>query len=595
MKKKKSVNCPVTPAVEQVTRFGFLFRKPQASGFTPSSNTTTLRIKLLPWALLSLSPSLFAQQLPDAGSQIQQIPVLPAPQQAPPQIRAQPAKPVPVAATDTTRILVNTLVITGAKVYTQAELVAVTGFVPGSELTLASLRDMAAKITALYARNGYFAAQAYLPAQDIKSETVTIAVREGEYGQIKLNNQSRLSDAVANNLLDGLKTGDPITIAPLETRLLLLSDVPGIKVQSTLVPGSSPGTSDLIVDVTPGQSVSGSIDVDNAGNRYTGENRLGATVSLNNPLGLGDIATFRGITSGQGLNYGLLSYELQAGRGRVGVSYSRLNYSLLREFESLRANGVAEVASLYGSYPLIRSRDNNLYVRLGYDAKTFRDRIDSIGSITDKKDDVLTASLYGNRSDSLGGGGVSAYSLALSSGRLNIQTPAALAIDATTARTNGSWNKLSFIATRLQRVTDSVSVYGSLNGQFASKNLDSSEKMDLGGMNGVRAYPQGEARADKGYLLTLEARLLLPRFSSNMPGQMHLVGFVDHGNVTINQQPWAPGVNNRTLNAGGVGLTWSEPGNFLVRTYYARKLGNETALSAPDKSGRLWLQAVKYF
>ena len=190
---------------------------------------------------------------------------------------------------------------------------------------------------------------------------------------------------------------------------------------------------------------------------------------------------------------------------------------------------------------------------------------------------------------------VNAYSLALSSGRLNIQTPAALAIDATTARTNGSWNKLSFIATRLQRVTDAVSVYGSLNGQFASKNLDSSEKMDLGGMNGVRAYPQGEARADKGYLLTLEARLLLPRFSSNMPGQMHLVGFVDHGNVTINQQPWAPGVNNRTLNAGGVGLTWSEPGNFLVRTYYARKLGNETALSAPDKSGRLWLQAVKYF
>ena len=125
--------------------------------------------------------------------------------------------------------------------------------------------------------------------------------------------------------------------------------------------------------------MSGSIDADNAGNRYTGENRLGATVSLNNPLGLGDVATFRSVTSGHGLNYGLLSYELQAGKGRVGVSYSRLNYSLGKEFESLKANGTAEVASLYGIYPLIRSRDNNLYVRLGYDAKTFQDKIDSTG------------------------------------------------------------------------------------------------------------------------------------------------------------------------------------------------------------------------
>jgi len=114
-------------------------------------------------------------------------------------------------------------------------------------------------------------------------------------------------------------------------------------------------------------------------------------------------------------------------------------------------------------------------------------------------------------------------------------------------------------------------------------------------MNGVRAYPQGEAAADQGYLLTLEARLLLPRFSTNMPGQMHLIGFVDHGGVTINKQPWAPGNNQRTLSAAGVGLTWSDPGNFLVRMYYARKLGHETALSAPDKSGRFWIQAVKYF
>jgi hypothetical protein len=42
-------------------------------------------------------------------------------------------------------------------------------------------------------------------------------------------------------------------------------------------------------------------------------------------------------------------------------------------------------------------------------------------------------------------------------------------------------------------------------------------------------------------------------------------------------------------------MTWDAPGNFAVRTYYARKLGSEDAISAPDKSGRFWIQAVKYF
>jgi hemolysin activation/secretion protein len=205
------------------------------------------------------------------------------------------------------------------------------------------------------------------------------------------------------------------------------------------------------------------------------------------------------------------------------------------------------------------------------------------------------ASLSGDHRDRLGGGGLSAYSLTWSAGNIDIQTPSALAADAAGPQSNGRFNKLGFSAMRLQRVTDTISLYAAVNGQVASKNLDSSEKMELGGMNAVRAYPEGEAYADQGYVLTLEARLLLPKFSQQMPGQVHLIGFVDTGSVTINKNPWGPGDNRRTLSGAGVGLNWSENNNFLVRAYYARKLGNEVATSAPDKSGRFWIQAVKYF
>ena len=98
------------------------------------------------------------------------------------------------------------------------------------ELTLSELRAMAARIASHYRAQGYFLAQAYLPPQDIQDGTVTIAVLEGQYGKVTLRNQSDLSDRLANGLLAGLHSGYRVAIAPLESRLLLLSDLPGVNV-----------------------------------------------------------------------------------------------------------------------------------------------------------------------------------------------------------------------------------------------------------------------------------------------------------------------------------------------------------------------------
>lgn len=553
------------------------------------------RMKLLPLMLLAISHGAIAQQLPGAGSQLRQLPTPPPPQQAQPQIRIEDgAAPAP-AASDAPTVLVNQLQVTGATAFPASELVAIAQFTPGSQLTLAQLQAMAARITQHYRSNGYFVARAYLPAQDVSTNTVNIAVSEGVLGQVTLRNESNLADGVAMGRLAGLESGDPITLDPIENRLLLLSDIPGVVVQSTMVPGQAPGSSDLVVDIAPGRRITGSVDADNAGNPYTGEYRVGATLNLNNPLGRGDLASLRVLTSGSGLTYGRASYQMMFGRATAGVSYSRLDYELGEQYEGLGANGTAEIASIFGSIPLIRSRNTNLYAGLAYEHRTFEDRIDLISSVTDKQADVVIASLYGNHYDGFGGGGANAFYLGLSSGDLDIQTPAARAADAMTARTQGSYTKLAFNASRLQRVTDLVSVYGAIGGQLASGNLDASEKMVLGGMDGVRAYPQGEGFGDEGLLATVEARLLLAGVSERVPGQVHLLGFVDGGRVTVDKDPWFAGDNQRTLSSTGVGLTWDDPGNFAVRTYYAVKLGSEDAISAPDKSGRFWIQAIKYF
>lgn len=536
---------------------------------------------------------MWAQQPPSAGSQLQQIPQAPRPQPKSPEFRIEQGKQAPLPLTDQTTVRVNSLRITGAQAFTEAVLLEASGFKPPAVMSLADLNGLAERVSDYYHAQGYFVAQAYLPAQDIKDGLVTLAVLEGRYGAVTIRNESRLKDSVAMGLMEPAPH-DAVTIAPLERSLLLLTDLPGVQVRSTLTPGASVGSSDLVLDVVPGPLVSGSVDGDNQGNRYTGRNRVGASLNLNNPSGYGDIASLRLLTSGEGLNYARAAYQVQVERAKVGVAYAYLDYSLGREFASLQAHGTAGIASIYASYPLLRSRQSNLSVQLAFDSKRLRDEVDTTRLSQTKKVQVLMLSLNGDHRDSSAGPALNTYSLTGTVGNLDLQDPAARAADAAAAKTQGSYSKLGFNVARLQSAGGSAQLYAAASGQVASKNLDVSEKMPLGGANAVRAYPEGEAYGDRGFVLTLEARYTLP-MADSVPGQVQLIGFIDTGAVTLSRNPWFPGKNTRKLSGAGVGLNWWLGSDFNLKAFYAHKVGNAPATSVPDASSRFWIQAVKYF
>ena len=555
-----------------------------------------MKFRILTVVLVAAGQGALAQPIgASAGGQFQQIPPAPSQPRSLPDIRIERGQPPPSPGPEGVRIVVMSLHVTGESRFTEAELIAAAGFRPGVELDLAGLRILAARIADFYNRHGYFVAQAYLPAQDILNGSVTIAVVEGRYGKVSLHNRTNVSDALARSVLAGLDPGDVVAARPLERRLLLLSDLPGVGVNATLSPGQAVGTSDLLVGLTPGRRVTGSVEVDNGGNRYTGEYRGGGVLNLNEPFGHGDVASVRLLTSGSGLYYARGAYEARIQDATVGVSYAHLGYRLGYEFEPLDAHGTANVASLYGSYPLVRSRDTNLRAVWDFDYRTFRDEVGATSTVTDRTARVGILGLAGDHSDRFWGGGWTTFSVNWAVGDLDIKTPVARAIDAATARTNGSYNKLSFDVARLQQLRGPLSLYGEARGQLASKNLDSSEKMELGGAYGVRAYPEGEAYGDQGYILTAEARLRLAAFRKPLGGRLEAVAFVDHGSVTLNKSPWNADPNHRTLSAAGVGLNWADSHGLLLKVAYAFKLGNEPALSAPDRSGRLWFQLSKSF
>ncbi|MDO8944918.1 MAG: POTRA domain-containing protein [Desulfobacterales bacterium] len=110
---------------------------------------------------------------------MQQIPPATLPQRPAPDIRIERPDPVVDAVAEGARIRVDALRLTGATLFTEAELVAATDFTPGRDLTLPELRNTAAQITRFYNDRGYVLAQTYLPAQDVVGGTVNMAVVEG--------------------------------------------------------------------------------------------------------------------------------------------------------------------------------------------------------------------------------------------------------------------------------------------------------------------------------------------------------------------------------------------------------------------------------
>ncbi len=552
-------------------------------------------LKWMTLALIATSQGAFALPPSVASGQLQQIPPAPAPPKAVPVLPTAPPAAIGEAGPAGERIAVRALRLTGQTIFPEDRLIAASGFTPGSSHNLAELRALAARIGAYYNSRGYFLAQAYLPAQDIVDGVVTIAVIEGRYGAVRVDNGTNLRNAVPERILRGLDQGDLITSKPLERRLLLLSDIPGVAVKSTLTPGAAVGTSDLIVDVTPGRRVTGSVEADNAGNRYTGTYRAGGAIYVNNPTGAGDLISLRLLASSSGLAYGRAAYQVPIGNLTVGASYAHIRYDLGREFRALRADGTADIASVFASYPLVRSRNANLYAVATLDAKWLKDRVRAVPTTSRKRSNVLTLGLNGDSNDQFGGGGWNAGSIAWSIGDLSLRSPLERAVDAMTARSDGRFGKIQFSAARLQTISGPLSLYGSIRGQLAFNNLDSSEKMELGGAYGVRAYPEGEAYGDQGYIATAEARLMLSHWMPSFPGQLQAIGFIDVGQVDFAHDPWFTGSNRANRSAIGGGLTWFAPDNLILRASYAVKLGSADATAAPDKAGRFWFQIVKLF
>ena len=561
---------------------------------------TKLGVMLLLFYGLAVQADVPGVRRPDAGSLLNQAtppgvePTLPS--SILPDLLDEASE---AAGKEGASVKVTRFVIDGASVLPEDRLQAQVSDLVGQELSLAGLRKAAARITRYYRERGYFLARAYLPTQDIIDGVVRITVVEGRYDAIQLGEVPRLDQRHVLGILDAhqVAEGQPIERASLERGLILLEQRSGAPVQVLMQPGATVGTSHMVIEAPSGPLFSGYLGVDNYGNRFSGQNRATAQLNLNSPLGIGDLASvwLMGTSESDAV---FASYQAPVGyRGlTLGVSYSQFNYQLCCDFAPLEQQGYAKVFGVQARYPLLLTQRAIANIGLSAEHKHLNDR-SVVGELDDKDANVVTLSVDGLAATDRG---QNRYQAMLSAGDLNISGPPDyIRANAATVDTAGRYLKLRGEYQYLHFLESGHRIMIRLSGQASDRNLDSSEKFLLGGVNGVRAYPEGEAAGDQALLARLD--WIVPITARDLPGNLSARVFFDAGTVWLLKDTRGGlasfGVqNNYNLSGVGFGFNWSLPKGVSANLEAATRIGSNPGASAKgydadgkNNSSRVWL------
>lgn len=485
----------------------------------------------------------------------------------------------------------------------------------GRSLTVAQLQEPAKAITALLKSRGLSLAQALVPAQSVTDGELRLQVVEGVVdgsvglAGVKVVGVERTKpEVIAQIVAPGAPAGQPLRVDQLESRLLLVNELPGLRLNARLVPGHRTGTTAVELTATEEKSSSANFYLDNHGNRYTGQFRLGSDVEFYSPSGRGDLLSFGGVLS-EGSSSARLAWSTLTGwrDSRLGVSISGSYSDLSPQIINARFEGNSSSVGLFGQMPLKRSATESLTALGAVDYKNLSN--DFEGMPFDKRQlGSVSLGLAGAylTSDRQGQG---RWSGTLSAGQVRLID----SLESLNPRrdTEGYFSKASGDY-RLTRplAADGIGKGWTLQvratGQvhLGGANLDNAEKFALGGPEGVRGYPVGEASGDSGYVVSFELSRALA-----VAGLQGAQGFVfgDSGGVTRNPNPAqaaeasdAAG-NSYSLHSLGVGIRFGlGPRTSAQLTLSAPVGGNPGRVNGRDSDGRnpgarLWFTGSSRF
>ena len=456
----------------------------------------------------------------------------------------------------------------------------------GANIDLRSLDRITQVVNSLYRERGWLA-RSTLPPQDLSEGRLLIQVVESTFSGVRIEDPQGLlkNTQVPQRVIETAQpVGEAVSLPALEEANAKLADLAGVQTRLNVVQGREEGQTGAVLQVEQTKPVELTVGVDNSGSRSTGPERAHVRATFNNPTQRGDSLVAQGLVT-EGVQYAKVQYSVPFNQygWRAGGQWSAMQYKLISsDFSSADMRGPTSNQGLFVVVPLQRRPSGNVSFQMMFDNNRYRN--EAAGQVVSRyQSQLFSMGLEGNAADGWMGGGENSWSAFWSRGELDLSdSPQAhRTSDASTTQTAGYFSKVRLSAMRRQVLDPSNTLVAMAQGQWASRNLDGSEKFFLGGARGIRAYPTNEGGGSLGGLASLEWQ---HRWNSEFQ-RWTLSGFYDHGRVRVNKEndfTGAASPNDYSLR--GYGLWLGAQTDFglaesSVRLTWARRLGENPGRS----------------
>lgn len=429
----------------------------------------------------------------------------PAPRVAPPV--ELPAGPLPALPDDARKIefAVTEVRLEGATVLPQERIDALLAPYANRQTSLASIYELAERLTSEYRNSGYVLTRVIVPEQRITDGRVKLVAIEGYLDQVLIEGAKPAQAGLLQAYADRIKASRPLRAEVLERYLLLMNDLSGAYAQAVV--RASPagvGAAELLIQFSS-RSVDASLEVNNRGSHALGPVNLVADVLWHSPLGAFDelhaaVAT----TPNDELQFVSVGYSVPVGSDGLSVGVSG---SLARAHPDVGPGLDVRTRSASGqlnaSYAALRSRTRNLYLRAALTWLDGRTEISGLPLTNDKVRSVRLGMSFDLTDRWLG---VNSAELDLVQGLNVAGATRSDAVDSSRVGASPTFRKLTVYAARLQSVVPQVDLLAAVSAQYAREKLFPSEQFGFGGGTFGRAYEASELLGDSGAALKLELR-----------------------------------------------------------------------------------------
>ncbi len=214
---------------------------------------------------------------------------------------------------------------------------------------------------------GYITSHVHVPEQDLNNGELLLQIHEGRLARIT-QSRAEKADAETETPLPcwvwAVREGRILNLRDIEQSSDNLQRLPSLKSKIQIEPGEAPGTSDLAVEMQATRPLRLALSVDDGGLKTTGKLQGNATLSWDNPLGLGDLFYF---TKGQelgdkdsgprGSRNQIVHYSVPWGYWLLGATLSENQYrqTVYGPYESYLYSGTSSQQELSLSRVLHRN------------------------------------------------------------------------------------------------------------------------------------------------------------------------------------------------------------------------------------------------